>query len=136
MNITDTWEEMGLTSSVAIKGREPAIPLPLGRFRLLEVANHRKLETGEEAIVDDRIVFPAIRGIGNVIVGLVLEASSLVEIEVGSLDVVELKSILLKDTTNPTSLNPQQGSKENVEATTGDTNQRRRAIRKVGCDVV
>ena len=39
-----------------------------------------------------------------------------------SLDIVELKGVLLKNTADTTCLNPQESGKEEVKEATGDTN--------------
>ena len=131
--IADSGKEMRLTLSITIKGRKPLAPLFLGSFGFLEVTNDRELETGKEPVVDNLVVSPAIARARDVVVGLSLQMSALVQVECSRpLDVVKLKAVLFKDTADTERLDPQQSGKENVEATSGNANQRG-ALLGVGC---
>jgi hypothetical protein len=125
VNIADSGKEVRLSSTVTIKGCKPLAPLFLGRFGLFEVTNDRKLHGRKKAVIGNLVVLPTIHRTRNVIVGLSFEPGAIVQIEARAFDVVELKGILFKDTTDTTCLDPQQGGKEEVEGASGNANQRR-----------
>lgn len=123
---------MRLASSVRIKGGKPTIPFPFGCFGFLEIANDWKLFRREESIVYDSIVLPAVGGASHIVIWLSFQPSAVIEIQMRSLDIVELEAVLLKDTSDATSLHPKQSCKEEVKASTHDSNQGRAAIGHVG----
>ena len=130
--IADTREKVRLSISIAIKGSKPLVPLLLGCFCFLEVADHGELQAREKAIVDNLIVGPTVYRSTHVIVWLSNQLGTLVEFQRSrSLNVVKLKGILLKDAADTASLNPKKSREQKMEATSGDANQRRRPIRKV-----
>jgi hypothetical protein len=133
VDVANSGEEMRLSTAVAIKGGKPFVPLFLGRFRFLEIANDREFNAGKEAIVDDLVITPAVRGSRDVVGGLLLQPSALFQVKARTLDVVEFKGIFFKDATYPGSLHPKQGSKQNVKGTARNTNQGRRVVGGVGC---
>jgi hypothetical protein len=105
-HVADPWEEVRLTSSVAVKGREPAIPLALGRFRLLEVDDEGPIHAGETPNVGDGVILPTIDRSRYVVAWFSLQVRALVKVEPGSLDVVEFKSVLFHNAANTASLDP------------------------------
>mmetsp|Transcript_23200 Transcript_23200/g.53858 ORF Transcript_23200/g.53858 Transcript_23200/m.53858 type:complete len:334 (+) Transcript_23200:195-1196(+) len=126
--IADTREEVRLSTSIAIKGRKPLVPLFFWSFGFLEIANDGIFQRGEESVVDDAIVLPTILRSAHVVGRFGLKPSTLIQIKRRSLDVVKLKGILLKDATDPSRLHPKQGCKQNVKTSPCNTNQRWRTI--------
>ena len=115
---------MRLTQSIRIKGSKPLVPLFHRCFCFLEITNDWEFQRGEKAIVDDFVVFPTIRCARDIIRGFGLQPSALVQIKVWTFNVVKLKSILLKDTTDTTCLDPEKSGKEQMETATGNSNER------------
>jgi hypothetical protein len=128
VGVANSGEEMRLSAAVRIKGGEPLVPLFFWRFGLLEITNDRVFNAGKKAVVDNRIITPSIDGSCNIVVGFFLQPGALFQVETWTLDIVELKGIPFKDKANPRSLYPKQGSKENVEGTTRDSNNRWRTV--------
>jgi hypothetical protein len=95
----------------------------LGCLCFLKIANDWKFLAGKETVIDDGIVLPTIGVTHDVVVGFLLQPGSLFKVERWPLDIVKLKAILLKDTTNATGLDPKEGSKEDVEGAACDSNQ-------------
>ena len=79
-------------------------------------------------IVYDFVVLPAIARATDVVIGFANQLGTIVQVETRSLDVIKLKGILFKDTTHTRRLDPQQGSKENVKASSENANERGSAI--------
>jgi len=80
VNIADSGKEMRLSTSVAIKGSKPLVPLFLGSLGFLEIANDWIFQRREESVVGNLVVGPAIAGAGNVVVRLSFQPSALVQI--------------------------------------------------------
>ena len=131
LDIANSRKEVWLSSSIGIKGSKPTVPFPFGCLGFLEVANHREFFRRKEAIVDNGIVLPAIDGTRHVIVRLALEPRTLLQIEMRSLDVVEFKAVFFKDATDSKSLDPKEGGKEDMKATSHDSDQRWTSIKRV-----
>jgi hypothetical protein len=131
-DIDDSREKVGLSTPIAVESCKPPVPLPFGGLGLLEVANDREFFRWKEAIVDDGIVLPAVLGTGNIIVGLFDELGAVFKIQTRPLNVVEFKAIVLEDATDTSSLDAQEGSKKNMEASSKNTKERGAAVRQ-GC---
>mmetsp|Transcript_40332 Transcript_40332/g.83947 ORF Transcript_40332/g.83947 Transcript_40332/m.83947 type:complete len:301 (-) Transcript_40332:122-1024(-) len=132
LGVANSREEVGLTSSIAIESSKITIPLPFRGFCFLEVANDGELFTGEESIVSDRVIRPSVTGTSDIVVRLLFQVGSIFQIQFGSLDVVEFECILFKDATNTKCLDPQKSSKQQMENTSGNTNNGRSAIWVIG----
>ena len=70
VGITDSREEVRLSSSVRVEGGKPAVPLGLVSSSFLHVANHREFQTGEETIVGNVIVVPTVGCSSNIVARL------------------------------------------------------------------
>jgi hypothetical protein len=86
-------------------------------------------------IVYDFVVLPAITRATDVVIGFANQLGTIVQVETRSLDVVEFKAVLFKDTTHTRRLDPQQGSKENVKASSENANERGSAIDSISYNI-
>jgi hypothetical protein len=105
------------------------IPFPFWCLYFLKVTNHRKQLRGEETIIDDRVIFPTILCISNVVVSFRFKLRAVTTV----FEIVELKGILFKAAANPIRLNPQEFAKNKVKTSSGKSNERNRSIRIIGC---
>jgi hypothetical protein len=119
---------MRLALSVSVKGSKPFVPLLNGGFGLLEVNNDGVFQRRKEVPVGDGVVLPTVDGTADIVVRLSLKPGTIPKVKGRTLDVVELKRILLEDKTDTSGLNPQKRRKEHVECPTPYTNERKGAI--------
>lgn len=110
-DVADSREEMRLSASITIEGSKPLIPVLFWGFRFLEIADDGEFLRREESIVNYGIILPAIGSTGYVIRRLFLQPGTIFEVQLGALDIVELKGILFKHASDTTSLDPKQSSK-------------------------
>lgn len=103
----------------------------LGSLRFLKVANDWKVNARKESIVNDCVILPAVASATHIIIGFLDELGALVEIESGTNNVVKLKAILFKDTTDALGLNPKECRKNDVKASSKDSNKRGTSISSI-----
>jgi hypothetical protein len=123
--IANAREKVGLTTSIAIKGREPTAPFLLGSLRLFEIDDDWIIQARKKSVVDDRIIFPSVDRPSDIVVRLLNKLGSFLQVESRALDVVKLKVVLLKNQADASCLHPQKGREEKMENCTRYSNHRK-----------
>lgn len=85
----------------------------------------------ERTEVNNSVVLPAIARATHVVIGFTNQLGTFFQVETRSLDVVEFKAIFFKDTAHTRGLDPEQGCKENVKASSENANERRSPINSI-----